>query len=57
LRPTLNGEQFKGIFFCSFPCTNTSAGKTPEPELGGVMMEFKAIGWAHKTSPHLRRQA
>jgi hypothetical protein len=21
------------IFFCSFPCTNTSAGKTPEPEL------------------------
>src|ERR1700722_2551010 len=32
LRPTLKGEWLRTIFFCSFPCTKTSAGNTPEPE-------------------------
>lgn len=32
-RPTVKGLRLRTIFFCSLPCTNTSAGNTPDVEL------------------------
>jgi hypothetical protein len=42
-RPTLKGVRLSTIFFCSFPCTSTSAGKTPEPEEPDRAIAFNAI--------------
>jgi len=43
-RPTVKGVRFRTMFFCSLPCTNTSAGKTPEVELW-LPKVLRAMKW------------
>src|SRR5580704_1411946 len=46
LRPTLNGVRLRTMFRCSFPCTSTSAGNTPELEDDERPIAFKTMEWS-----------